>query len=61
LFQMFQQIPAGQPRNQGGTGLGLSISKKLVEMLGGRIGVESRFGVGSTFTFTLPLKQGQPS
>ena len=58
LFEMFQQIPEGQPRSGGGTGLGLAICKKLVEMLGGQIRVESQWGVGSVFTFTLPLRQG---
>jgi len=58
LFGMFQQIPAGQPRSGGGTGLGLAVSRKLVETLGGRIWAESQWGVGSTFTFTLPLRGG---
>jgi PAS domain S-box-containing protein len=55
LFGLFQQIPEGQPRSGGGTGLGLAICKKLAEALGGSIEAESRWGVGSTFTFRLPL------
>lgn len=57
LFQTFQQIDTGLTRNHEGSGLGLSICKKLVEMMGGKISVESEWGVGSTFTFTLPLGQ----
>ena len=55
LFHTFQQIDDGLSRQHEGTGLGLSICKMLTEMLGGEIGVESGWGVGSTFTFTLPL------
>ncbi len=54
LFTKFQQLEIG--RKIGGTGLGLAISKQLVELHGGRIRVESRYGEGSTFTFSLPLK-----
>lgn len=54
LFQTFKQINTGVSRIHEGTGLGLSISKKLVEKLGGAISVQSEWGVGSTFTFTLP-------
>ena len=55
LFEAFQQIDTGLTRQHEGTGLGLSICKKLLEALGGEIWVESEWGVGSTFTFTLPM------
>ncbi len=54
LFTKFQQLKIG--KKYGGTGLGLSITKQLVELHGGTIKAESKFGVGSTFTFMLPLK-----
>jgi signal transduction histidine kinase len=54
LFKPFQQIDIGLARGHEGTGLGLSICKRLVTAMGGAITVESRWGVGSTFTFTLP-------
>ena len=55
LFAPFRQVETGLNRRHEGTGLGLSICKNLVEMLGGEIRVESEWGRGSVFTFTLPL------
>lgn len=54
LFKPFQQIETGLARSHEGTGLGLSICKHLVTAMGGEITVESQWGIGSTFTFTLP-------
>lgn len=57
LFQPFHQIDTGLSRKHEGTGLGLSICKKLVDMMGGRIEVQSEWGRGSTFTVRIPRKK----
>jgi signal transduction histidine kinase len=56
LFQVFQQLDTGISRKYMGTGLGLSISKKLVELHGGKIWAESKYGEGSIFTFQIPIE-----
>jgi two-component system phosphate regulon sensor histidine kinase PhoR len=57
VFERFYRVDAGRSREVGGTGLGLSIVKHLVEAMGGSVSVESKLGVGTTFSFT--LKQGE--
>jgi signal transduction histidine kinase len=58
LFQGFSQISSGLGRQTGGTGLGLALCKKIIERHKGKVGVRSVFGKGSTFYFTLPVREG---
>ncbi|MDP2841296.1 MAG: ATP-binding protein, partial [Candidatus Methanoperedens sp.] len=55
LFSAFEQLNLGIASKYGSTGLGLVVTKKLVELQGGRITGESKYGQGSTFTVTLPI------
>jgi signal transduction histidine kinase len=55
LFMEFEQLESGASRHYEGTGLGLALTRKIVELQGGTIGVESQVGKGSSFTVVLPL------
>jgi len=59
LFRSFQQAESNTTRKFGGTGLGLAISKSIVEMMGGKIWIESELGKGSTFSFIINIKRGK--
>jgi signal transduction histidine kinase len=58
IFEEFRQVGTGEKKIEG-TGLGLALSRKFIELHGGRIWVASQVSVGSTFTFTIPVRRGE--
>jgi signal transduction histidine kinase/CheY-like chemotaxis protein len=59
IFDLFEQVDLGSARKYGGTGIGLSVTKRFVEMMGGKIWVDSEFGKGAAFAFTCKLRVKQ--
>jgi PAS domain S-box-containing protein len=60
LFNWYEQVESSKNRIISGTGLGLPITKRFIDMMGGRIELQSEYGAGSVFTVLLPLKEGDP-
>ena len=60
IFERFSQVEVSNSRRYGGNGLGLAITKNLIELMGGKIWLESKPGEGASFYFTLPLKEAKP-
>jgi signal transduction histidine kinase len=59
IFEEFQQADSSTTKQKGGTGLGLAIAKRIIEMHGGRLWVESKVDEGATFSFTVPVNVQQ--